>query len=66
MFRLAHLSDPHLGPLPKPKLRELASKRLTGYMNWRRGRSRSHDMALLARILSLLTIMYTFLHNLAK
>ena len=51
MFRLAHLSDPHLGPLPKPKLRELASKRLTGYMNWRRGRSRSHDMALLARIL---------------
>ena len=52
MFRLAHLSDPHLGPLPKPKLRDLAGKRLTGYMNWRRGRSRSHDMALLDRILA--------------
>ena len=52
MFRLAHLSDPHLGPLPKPKLRDLAGKRLTGYMNWRRGRHRAHDMALLDRIVA--------------
>jgi 3',5'-cyclic AMP phosphodiesterase CpdA len=52
MFRLAHLSDPHLGPLPQPRLRELAGKRLTGYMNWRRGRDRVHDMALLGRILA--------------
>jgi 3',5'-cyclic AMP phosphodiesterase CpdA len=35
MFRLAHLSDPHLGPLPEPKVRELMSKRVLGYLNWR-------------------------------
>jgi len=38
MFRLAHLSDPHLGPLPDATYRELASKRITGYMNWHRNR----------------------------
>jgi 3',5'-cyclic AMP phosphodiesterase CpdA len=52
MFRLAHISDPHLGPLPQPKLRDLAGKRLTGYMNWRRGRDRIHDMALMDRLLA--------------
>jgi len=41
-FVLAHLSDPHLGPLPRPGLRELASKRLIGYINWRHGRHRVH------------------------
>ncbi len=35
---LAHLSDPHLGPLPEPRLHELASKRLFGYLNWRSSR----------------------------
>ena len=39
---LAHLSDPHLGPLPRPGMRELASKRLIGYINWRRSRHRIH------------------------
>lgn len=52
MFRLAHLSDAHLGPLPKAKLRDLAGKRLTGYMNWRRGRDRIHDMSLLERLVA--------------
>jgi 3',5'-cyclic AMP phosphodiesterase CpdA len=52
MFRLAHLSDPHLGPLPKPRLRELAGKRMTGYMNWRRGRDRIHDMGILERLVA--------------
>ena len=41
-FVLAHLSDPHLGPLPRPEIRELASKRLVGYINWRRSRHRLH------------------------
>lgn len=41
-FVLAHLSDPHLGPLPRPAVRELASKRLVGYINWQRGRRRLH------------------------
>ncbi len=40
MFRLAHLSDIHLGPLPDVTYRELASKRITGYVNWQRNRRR--------------------------
>lgn len=39
MFTLAHLSDPHLGPLPSPSLRELVSKRAIGYINWQRNRA---------------------------
>ena len=38
MFRLAHISDIHLGPLPRLTPRELASKRITGYINWHRNR----------------------------
>lgn len=38
MFRLAHLSDLHLGPLPDMTYRQLASKRVTGYVNWQRNR----------------------------
>jgi len=39
MFRLAHLSDVHLGPLPEIAYRDLVSKRITGYVNWRRNRA---------------------------
>lgn len=49
-FLLAHLSDAHIGPLPRPKPSELLGKRLTGYLNWTRGRSRLHDMEVLGRI----------------
>jgi 3',5'-cyclic AMP phosphodiesterase CpdA len=38
MFRLAHISDPHIGPLPRIKFHELASKRITGFVNWQRNR----------------------------
>lgn len=38
MFKLAHISDVHLGPLPNLSIRELASKRITGYVNWHRNR----------------------------
>src|SRR5207248_10880142 len=37
-FTLAHLSDPHLPPLPTPRLAELAGKRVLGYLNWTRNR----------------------------
>jgi len=37
-FKLAHLSDPHLPPLPKARLAELAGKRALGYLNWTRNR----------------------------
>ena len=36
MFTLAHMSDPHLGPLPPARLHQLVSKRLFGYLNWYR------------------------------
>ena len=51
IFRLAHLSDSHIGPLPKPRLRELLSKRLTGYVNWQR-RGRIHNMDVLGEIVA--------------
>ncbi len=38
MFLLAHISDIHLSPLPALTLRELISKRITGYINWRSNR----------------------------
>jgi len=37
-FKLAHLSDPHLPPLPRARLSELAGKRAFGYLNWTRNR----------------------------
>jgi 3',5'-cyclic AMP phosphodiesterase CpdA len=51
-FLLAHLSDPHIGPLPQPRRRELFGKRVTGYLNWKQGRSRVHDMATLGHIIA--------------
>lgn len=44
MFRLVHLSDIHLGPLPEIAYRDLVSKRITGYVNWQRNRKTAlHD-----------------------
>lgn len=44
MFALAHLSDPHLSPMPRPKLRELMGKRAVGYFNWRTNRGVHHSV----------------------
>ena len=52
MFTLAHLSDPHLAPLPAPRWRELIGKRVTGYINWQRRRRFIHDPAVLAKIVA--------------
>jgi 3',5'-cyclic AMP phosphodiesterase CpdA len=41
-FTLAHLSDPHLPPLPAPRIAELVSKRALGYLNWTRNRHKYH------------------------
>jgi 3',5'-cyclic AMP phosphodiesterase CpdA len=41
-FLLAHLSDPHLPPMPPASLRELAGKRVLGYLNWKRNRHAIH------------------------
>lgn len=42
-FTLAHLSDPHLGPVPKPRTSELLNKRAIGYFNWMRNRRLRHS-----------------------
>jgi len=59
MFTLAHLSDPHLGPLPRPKFRELFSKRIMGFTNWTVRRRGRHDMACLAAITKDLLAQHT-------
>ena len=41
-FTLAHLSDPHVPPLPVARLRDLAGKRMLGYLNWTRNRIAIH------------------------
>src|ERR1700730_5288472 len=51
-FTLAHLSDPHLPPLPTPTLRELAGKRALGYLNWTRNRQRHHRRDVLDALVS--------------
>jgi len=51
VYTLAHLSDPHLGPLPQPKMRELASKRMIGFVNWQRNRVKFHLDEPLARLM---------------
>ena len=38
-LRLAHISDVHLGPLPNVRALDLMSKRITGYINWKRNRA---------------------------
>lgn len=50
MFLLAHLSDPHLGPLPAPRFAELAGKRAIGFVNWSRNRRRHHSTEALAAL----------------
>ena len=52
MFRIAHLTDPHVGPLPRAKVRELFSKRFAGWFNWHRNRRTAHDMELLAALVA--------------
>jgi 3',5'-cyclic AMP phosphodiesterase CpdA len=49
-FVLAHLSDPHLAPLPTPNPFELVGKRLTGFINWHCNRRYIHRADVLARI----------------
>jgi 3',5'-cyclic AMP phosphodiesterase CpdA len=41
-FTLAHLSDPHLPPMPPVRFRDLAGKRALGYLNWTRNRHKYH------------------------
>lgn len=51
-FRLAHLSDVHLPPLPQPAIGELLSKRMLGYLNWTRNRHRIHQSDVLGAVVA--------------
>jgi 3',5'-cyclic AMP phosphodiesterase CpdA len=51
-FTLAHLSDPHLAPLPTPAVAELLSKRGLGYINWLRKRRAIHRAEALAALIA--------------
>lgn len=44
---LAHVTDVHLGPLPRAQLGELMSKRALGYLSWRRRRHLLHKQTVL-------------------
>lgn len=41
MITLTHISDVHLAPLPHVRARELMSKRVTGFLNWKFARQRT-------------------------
>jgi len=51
-FTLAHLSDPHLPPMPEPQWRELAGKRALGYLNWTRNRHKFYRREVLEAIVA--------------
>ena len=52
MFVLAHISDPHLAPLPAPRCSELISKRLGGFIHWQRTRRDIHMLETLERLVA--------------
>lgn len=41
-FVLAHLSDPHIPPMPSVEWHQLLNKRITGYLNWKLRRGVCH------------------------
>ncbi|MDW8342100.1 MAG: metallophosphoesterase [Geminicoccaceae bacterium] len=55
VFRLAHLTDVHLGPLPRPRLVELCSKRITGFVSWHLRRRHLHRPEVLEATLAALS-----------
>jgi len=50
MFRLAHISDVHLGAVPHLRLKDYISKRIVGYTNWRRNRAHAFTSETLQRL----------------
>lgn len=50
MFKLAHLSDVHLGPMPMVSPGLLANKRIIGLMSWKFRRRGVHDQDVLNRL----------------
>lgn len=51
-FTLAHLSDVHLGPLPRLGVRHFNLKRALGFLNWHKNRRHAHLGATLELIMA--------------
>lgn len=51
MITLAHLSDPHVSPLPSAAPARLLNKRLLGYLSWQKRRRRIHRADVLEALL---------------
>lgn len=51
-FTLAHVTDVHLGPLPRTRTRHLISKRGLGYMSWHRKRYLIHRVEVLSALIA--------------
>ncbi len=51
MYVLAHLSDPHLGPMPEARITEFVGKRFFGLMNWIGARRRRFGEATLTPLI---------------
>jgi len=54
-MRLVHLTDPHLSSLDDVGFSELLGKRLSGYLSWRKNRSKHFLPAVLERLVSAVT-----------
>ena len=50
MFTLAHITDPHVGPLPQVSARDLLNKRILGYLSWMRRRRHIHRPEILLEL----------------
>ncbi|GBD43448.1 3',5'-cyclic adenosine monophosphate phosphodiesterase CpdA [bacterium HR40] len=51
-MRLAHLSDPHLAPLPCPRARDLLGKRASGFLSWQLRRRFRHRPEVLEAVVA--------------
>ncbi|MEP9352170.1 metallophosphoesterase [Xanthobacter sp. KR7-65] len=52
MYVIAHLSDPHLGPIPEARISELLGKRFFGMMNWIGARRRNFGASTLTPLIA--------------
>jgi len=50
MFLLAHITDPHLGPLPRLAKSDVTIKRRIGHFNWHRNRAHAFSDEVLAAL----------------
>ncbi|WP_022728981.1 metallophosphoesterase family protein [Fodinicurvata sediminis] len=50
MYRLAHISDIHLPPLPRPHIKDLLGKRLLGWLSWQKRRRHIHRSEVLEQL----------------